>query len=463
MNKLHSEKPGTFVFLLLACAGLASNTWAAELPVPGVYPTIQLAVNAATNGDTVRIAAGDYEEQVIISNKTGLVLIGEAGTVLKAKPGMTRTLPSYSYTIYPLLGIYRSDVVVSGIGFDGARLGNLYPVWGLAGIYLLGGGGLITNCTFTGFCEPTHSQKTSATAVHCLNPVSVGSQPVTIRVLDGVFADSELSMFVRGDPVDKPRMLRVTANIQRNVITGLGPAPVNGFGIWIVDGVAAEVIGNIITQHSSTGSSQSSGIAAFDAAGRDPMIPLQRLNFESNTFTTNGQHLMIVGGNDSRVVNNLFVGNGPDPGDFGGLMINGTNVVVSNNNFSGMPTGMLIGAPPIGTAPLEPTVNPRLSDNWFCDVAEPIRIMPPVFGLQEQGTATNCPIAPRFQSITKPAPEESRALLRGWHGDTVTLEASTNLVDWVPVQAYLMDLPTHEFQETNTDGAAQRFYRANQQ
>jgi len=42
---------------------------AETLHVPGQYPTIQSAVNASQNGDTVLVAPGSYEENVDIQGK----------------------------------------------------------------------------------------------------------------------------------------------------------------------------------------------------------------------------------------------------------------------------------------------------------------------------------------------------------------------------------------------------------
>ena len=51
------------------------------LHVPSDYPTIQAAVNAASKGDMIQVAAGVYNENVVIS-KSGLRLHAAAGAVL---------------------------------------------------------------------------------------------------------------------------------------------------------------------------------------------------------------------------------------------------------------------------------------------------------------------------------------------------------------------------------------------
>ena len=78
--------------LLLGCPNL-QPAGAAAIRVPGDYPTIQAAVDAAASGDEIRIAAGTFTEQVSIRSKN-LNLVGEPGAVLKAFPGMSAfTLP----------------------------------------------------------------------------------------------------------------------------------------------------------------------------------------------------------------------------------------------------------------------------------------------------------------------------------------------------------------------------------
>jgi hypothetical protein len=48
---------------------LVTSASAATLKVPTQYKTIQTAVNAAHDGDTIQIAKGTYKETVVIENK----------------------------------------------------------------------------------------------------------------------------------------------------------------------------------------------------------------------------------------------------------------------------------------------------------------------------------------------------------------------------------------------------------
>jgi len=59
----HVPKILVFLAILLLCF-LTSPIFASVLNVPGVFPTIQSAVNGSVSGDTISISAGDYYETI---------------------------------------------------------------------------------------------------------------------------------------------------------------------------------------------------------------------------------------------------------------------------------------------------------------------------------------------------------------------------------------------------------------
>ncbi|MFT3867836.1 MAG: pectinesterase family protein [Nibricoccus sp.] len=72
--------------MILAVAAFAPAAFSATRSVPSQYSTIQAAVNAAANNDTISIANGTYTEAVTIpSTKTGLKLVGasQSGVTLR--------------------------------------------------------------------------------------------------------------------------------------------------------------------------------------------------------------------------------------------------------------------------------------------------------------------------------------------------------------------------------------------
>jgi parallel beta-helix repeat protein len=70
--------------LLLA---LPARAAAETLLVPQVHATIQAAVDAAADGDTIQVKGGTYAEAVLISGKTNLVLTGKGKVVIDPPDG----------------------------------------------------------------------------------------------------------------------------------------------------------------------------------------------------------------------------------------------------------------------------------------------------------------------------------------------------------------------------------------
>lgn len=85
---------------------------AAELKVPGSYSTIQAAVDAASSGDTVLIAEGNYDETVQITKN---------GLTLKAAGSTSGTVLNGTVNIESSYGTVIDGLTLTGAG-DGIRL-----------------------------------------------------------------------------------------------------------------------------------------------------------------------------------------------------------------------------------------------------------------------------------------------------------------------------------------------------
>jgi len=259
--------------------------------------------------------------------------------------------------------------------------------------------------------------------------------------------------------VDNPTLVRSSFTVEGNTIRGLGPAGAGAHGIVVRNGAQGVIRSNVITDYYHTRSSTSVvavGILAGDGRPRE-YFPLLPVRYEGNTFSNNNLHMLIITANESQVINNIFHGSGPGHFSYG-LGLSGTNILAANNDFSEMPAGIfLYGAGVLFDSPHGPATNPKLDANWFCGVAEPIHTEPGATGADVHGTALceNGPFQPVFQSITKSA----GMTVRSWHGQSVVLEASSNLQHWAPIHTNLM-APSFQYQDPNSAGFTHRFYRA---
>ena len=104
----------------LALLVLASGASAALLKVPSGYPTIQAAVDAATAGDEVILAAGMYEEQVVITTDITVTGAGIGQTILVAPAFMPHTVHPLQYNAVIHAEAPASTVVLRDLSIDGA-------------------------------------------------------------------------------------------------------------------------------------------------------------------------------------------------------------------------------------------------------------------------------------------------------------------------------------------------------
>jgi hypothetical protein len=377
----------TLAGLALALASAIPGS-AAVLHVPADYSTIQAAVDAAASGDTIQIAPGVYTNQVVIVNKN-LTLSGSPGAILRATPDMQETLLSAANANGdPLLGIFKSDVVVSGLTFEGERMGDSYPD-GLTAIWFLAASGSVEDCRITGFRRSTLTTEPDqfGFGIITINPHGYGVGRVNIQVLRSTFADNSESIQLYGDKPWgndswQPELLSTTFAVDDNTIVGNGP-DTNGdqWGIGIDPGASGEVERNTITGCAYVGpagptTSLSYGIEASDGsdAGQlNPLAALQPIHFEGNILTNNQIDLLLLRGDGSTIVNNSFGGtpSGFTPTFFGpGLDFSGENVLVGTNRFSDMQTGIVaFGDDPAFGTYLGVTSNAVLTANGFCNVA----------------------------------------------------------------------------------------------
>ena len=418
--------------LLLAATAtaVAFSLPAADLYVPAGYPTIQAAVNAANSNDTIHIAAGVYAGQVLISNKS-LTISGSPGAVLRATSGMSEPYTAQGFTLVPLMGIFRSEVVVSNLTFEGEHLAETYsdPQY-MAAIFYFGSGGRVEDCHITGFRGPSPGNG-FARALQVSNPAFLGTSAVTIQVLRNTFADNVISVTLIGDsksfthPTFDPTLLRTTFVVSDNTITGNGTDfTAVQYGVHIFAGATGEVSRNTISDHAYVGTNDypfAFGILALDDMdfGNAPLEPLKPIRFEGNVLRNNQWHMVVVRGDGSTIVDNTFDGTAPGLRPTG-LALSGENVPVALNRFSNMPKGIvLLGNDPDFGTYLGIARNAQLNTNRFCNVATNI-VVEPLATFTEQGTLT---------CGAPPALAIAPAVLLSWPGeeDGWTVESATSV------------------------------------
>ena len=125
---LRAARALTVAGSLLASLAVGAVARAADRHVPSQYPTIQAAVNAAADGDTIRIAPGTYNERVQLGGGKHVAFRGEVGKAAQTIISSSldgATLSIFEVTNPALLGV--SDLTLThSVGFGLSRRGLFY-------------------------------------------------------------------------------------------------------------------------------------------------------------------------------------------------------------------------------------------------------------------------------------------------------------------------------------------------
>src|SRR5215510_11155122 len=132
------------MFMATAVCALTAIAGAATINVPADHPTIQRAIDAAVNGDTVIVAPGTYNEAINFSGKA--ITVKSSGsaeaTVISAKGLNTSvvTCTSGETANSKLLGFTITQGAGTPVQID-------YPLGG--GMYCINSSPLISYCIFS--------------------------------------------------------------------------------------------------------------------------------------------------------------------------------------------------------------------------------------------------------------------------------------------------------------------------
>ena len=222
----------------------------------GSYTTIQAAVDAAEDGDTILIAAGTYREQVLITGMTLSIVAYDGATLEMPDSAAITASGGYNAGITVIGG----SVTIDNLDVNGRNQGGTFPTQTFAAVAFVDADGRLTNAAIAGFQASP------------LNGAQHG-YGVLVRSIDGLAHDVEIDNNVisgfQKNGIDA-RGPGLSVNVHDNAITGAGATGVIAQnGIALVNGTTGTIDGNTIGDIAYVGTNPGAGtgILLFSAAG----------------------------------------------------------------------------------------------------------------------------------------------------------------------------------------------------
>jgi parallel beta-helix repeat protein len=307
----------TTIYVDASFVGIADGTQAKP------FPTVQAAVNAASAGDSLQVAAGTYSEQVVINKNLAIIGAGKNNTIIKAPVVMVldSEAANSSYSIVKIknaANVTMRDIQVAGPGPGGC--GTLH-----SGIFIIENAVLaISDAKIQSIRDNPFSG--------CQNGIGIRAGRQFYGLVGSVFVSNvEFIDYQKGGIVVDN--IGSYGDIRNSSFVGNGPTTVTAQnGIQISRGATGIVLENTIIGHNYTPNTFSAaGIILFQAGDGVKILGNTLIDnqiglsvYESNNVIASGNSFS--GGTDA-VANERA--NNPDPQvlDF------------CNNTFDGIPAG----------------------------------------------------------------------------------------------------------------------------
>jgi hypothetical protein len=292
--------------------------------------TISYALGIAASGATVHVAAGTYNEQVVISHPVSIVGAGAGHTIIQ--PSTLPTAATDSDSAQPQLAIVdvtpgTSSVSLSSLTVDGSAASPLFNAFGCAsdfiGVYYHDASGSLSNVAVSNIELPV-------TLFGCQDGLGVyvttdaGSTTPSHVAMTGL---SVTAYDKNGITCDD---LGTVCSVTSSQVTGVGPTPlIAQNGIQIYAASAATIAGNTVTANSYTDPSYTGPGAYYTVSTGILLIDDGSLQVTGNTVT----------GNDGNIYALEDTGGAATPGipTPGAWAITGNNAsgAVNNSGTSG--------------------------------------------------------------------------------------------------------------------------------
>lgn len=319
-----------------------------EILVPKDLPTIQAAIDVARSGDTIRVRAGTYEEQIIIDKNLTLKGAGADRTVIQAPT----LLAPFAQNI--LLGVPAATIIEitdgATVKMSGVTVSGPIPcAVDTRGIAVLKNATLeledshVTRIRTEGGTCPVESALGRAIAVGLRpflqiigesEPGSIGHATITETVIDKYhFAGINVSSAEPGPPS--------TATISDNLIVGGSDIPVDGQGgiglAWAIATVTDNTIrGNVCTRP-PCGADPINEFQSFGIG--TPFFPSAETVISDNTVSDNDVGIYEAGTVDFVVRDNVIRNN-----RLFGIIIQDGTAATADNTITGGRVGIAVVA-----------------------------------------------------------------------------------------------------------------------
>lgn len=374
---MNIKRLALIALLLITLTGLGiSSAQAAGLCVhPSgagkCFPSIQAAVDAAKNGDQIRIRAGKYVEQVSILGKN-ISLIGEPGVVIEAPHGMQDTLSAVGGPEgRPILLVAGANVTLRDLKIDGMNSAEENPF--LDGITFVNAGGVIRENSVMniGFGEPRlpivdGQPSYQGNGIVVANLMATPREIVITRNRVLKFNSAGITVFAETNPVD-PAAATLTAHIRENIVEAQGANDViDQWGIFLGgynfadpgSSVTGAIAGNRVRDALSVAPHPLPGIGIVTLYTHDVQISDNEIE---NVNVGVAANLAF----NSSIANNRVQGPKDGMGSTG-LILSGSDIGVTGNRFKKLDLGILlmVDDPMFGSA-----VNTAMDENRFEQVS----------------------------------------------------------------------------------------------